>query len=151
MAWTAPVEADVMSEFTADEAATIAATQGAVDNLPAILGRVVEEIRDAIRSGGYDLATDATTIPGGLHNACIDLARWRLLVSFPQLKSMQSQERADAAKRADAKLEKISRQEYVPEPPAAGVEDRGGNWNSRNKLIMRTDPVPTPGSQLPST
>jgi hypothetical protein len=148
MAWSAPLLADVLSEFNPTEQAAFQSLQGGVNNITAILARVVAEIRDYIRSGGYDLDEDTTTIPLGLYNDAIDLTRWRLLTSAPKLKALQTEERQQACEQAEKKLALIAQQKYAPEPPTAGVEDRGGAWNSENKLIMRTHPVPPPSRQF---
>ena len=148
--WTTPSAADVMSEFTPQEAATIKGIQGA-SNLPGILARVVAEIRDYIRSGGYALdTTDETTIPLGLHNDAITLARWRLLISLPQLKTLQSEGRKEATDRAEQKLLLIADQKFSVEPPDSATAGTAkiGSWNSENKIIMRTHPVPRPAAQF---
>ena len=136
MSWQAPQPGDIATEFTPQEAAAIQAQQG-MANLPAILGRVVAEIRDYIRSGGYDLDPNPANIPLGLYNDAIDLTRWRLLISLPSLKAMQTETRQKAAENALAKLKLICEQRYAPEPPVAGSEDRGGNWNSENRSEER--------------
>ncbi len=149
MSWAAPTADDVMSEFTTQEADTIKKIQGA-SNLPGILTRVVAEIRDYIRSGGYALdLTDETTLPLGLHNDAITLARWRLLISLPQLKTLQSDGRKEATERAEKKLLLIADQKFSVEPPdATAGSAKIGSWNSENKIIMRTHPVPRPAAQF---
>ena len=146
MSWSAPSPADVLSEFTPTEKGTIAQATGA-DNGAAILGRVVAEIRDSIRSGGYDLDPDDATIPLGLHGAAIDLTRWRLLISVPAVKQLQTDARKEAAERAEKKLAAIAAATFAPEPPTAGTTSRGGNWGSENKLVPRLHPLPRPGQQ----
>jgi hypothetical protein len=148
MAWSAPSAADVLSEFTADEQEILDAVQGVeTSSVAAILGRVVAEVRDSIRSGGYALADGVTTLPLGLHGAAIDLTRWRWLISVPALKALQTDARKKAAEDSLKKLEKIAAQEWAVEPPTEGATARSGCWNSENKLVMRTHPVPPPGLQ----
>jgi len=152
MSWTAFTATHVAEEFSPQEIATINASAGAA-NLPGIVARVVAAVRDAIMAGGYATDADTTTIPSGLHIHALDMARWRFLVAFPALKSLQTPDRKDANDRALAELAKISNQERAVEPPASlTVVSRAGAWNSENPLVPRTHPVPrastqyTPGS-----
>ena len=155
MAWQEIDKADVMTEWTPDEANTIKIQQGAVDNIPAILARVVAEIRDYIRSGDYAVdLNNATTLPLGLHNDAITIARWRLLLSLPQAKTLETDVRERAYQAAMKKLDAIAKQDYVVEPPAppsATSVPRSGQWNSLTKLIMRTQTIPTPTQQIGTT
>lgn len=145
--WTAPATTDVLSEFTPQEAASIRGVQSA-DNLAAILARAVAAVRLAIESGGYALDADATKIPPGLHSECIAIARWRLLISLPQLKAMQTEERKKAFEDAEARLALIAAQGFNPGSPGAASVPATGSWGSENKLQMRTHPVPRPGVQI---
>lgn len=156
MSWSSITADDVLSEFTPDEAESLRTIQGAeadpVDNLPLILARTVAEVRDYIRSGGYALDTTGTTLPLGLHSDAIAIARWRWLISMPQLKSLETDVREKAFKRALAKLDKIAGSNFAVEPPASEntTGRRGGNWSSENPLIMRTHPVPPASTQYPA-
>ena len=148
MSWAAPSSSDVLTEFTTQEANAIQSAQGASgSNISGILTRVVAEIRDYIRAGGYSLDSDTTKIPLGLHNDAITITRWRLLLAIPALKNLQSEGRKDATERAEKKLRDIAAQKFSVEPPTAGTNSVTGSWNSENKLINRTHPVPRPGVQ----
>jgi hypothetical protein len=155
MAWQIPKATDVMNEFTPSERDTITKICGndpdvnANVQLTNILAFVVDEIRDYIRSGGYQVDPDSEdTIPKGLFNDAISIARWRFLVSAPQFKQLQTDERKQLYTDAVAKLDKIAATNYVPDPVDDTVVNRAGMWNSENKLIMRTHPVPSPGTQF---
>lgn len=150
MPWTASTEADVLSEFTPEESAIIQAVQGAVDNLPAVLARVVAQLRDAIRSGGYALSDDETTIPLGQHDEVIAVARWRFIASLPSLPSLATEARKQLYLDALEKWKAIAKQEYAVEPPAAPTTTPSGQWNSERKLVMRTHPIPRPSEQFPN-
>ena len=147
MSWKTPTPDDVLSEFTPQEVDAVKKIQGA-SNLPGILTRVIAEIRDYIRAGGYQLdLTDETTLPLGLHNDAITLARWRMLIALPQLKTLQSEGRKEATDRAEKRLVLIAQQNYAVEPPdATAGSAKIGSWNSENKIIMRTHPVPRPAA-----
>lgn len=148
MAWSAPSAGDVLTEFNSGEDAAIRAAQ-AVDesNLATVLERVVAEVRDAIRSGGYPLDDDETKIPLGLHNDAIAIARWRYMLSVPKLLSLQTKERKESFDRAISKLDRIAKQEWAVEPPADALVAKSGTWNSENKIVMRGHPIPRPAQQ----
>jgi hypothetical protein len=152
--WSAPSEADVLTEFNAGESLAIRTAQQSVDsNIPRILARVVAEIREDIRSGGYALDPDPTTIPLGLHGDAIAVARWKLLIAIPKLLTLQTKERKQENDAAKAKFKQIAAQERAVEPPeeTEGMPPgRAGSWNSEGKLIMRTHPVPRPSLQFPA-
>jgi phage gp36-like protein len=143
MSWITPTTADVTSEFTERELAVIQNVQGAIaSNLSAILSRVVDEARDNIRSGGTTLDDTTTTIPRGLVNDVIAIARWRLLISMPQFKALQSEARKDEYDRAIKKMEAIAVGKFKVEPIAGGsvgtglIEEvqAGNSGNSREEL-----------------
>lgn len=155
MAWAAITEADVLSEFTPDEATSLqtiqqGASNAPVDNLPLVLARTVAEVRDYIRSGGYALdTTSSSTLPLGLHSDVIAIARWRWLIAMPRLKTLETDVRERAFNRALKKLDLIAQGNFAVEPPASETTtgNRAGNWNSENPLLMRTHPVPSAASQ----
>jgi hypothetical protein len=142
--WITPTTNDVLSEFTASEAATIQNLQGSVSsNLGAILTRVIDKIRDAIIAAGKSTdPNSSTTIPRGLVDDAVAIARWRLLTSAPLLKQFQTDARKDANDKALAKLDAIAAGKYGVEPPAGTstgtstietVQD-GNSGNSREDL-----------------
>jgi len=150
MNWpTAPSATDITSEMTASEVGLIQRLQGGADNLPAIAARVLGEFYDAIMASGSDLDT-AGTLPLGLHSDFIAVARWRFLVSLPKAaETLQTDVRKQACKEGLEKLRMISKQEWAVQQPGtlAVANSRFGNWNSENKLVMRTNPTPRPGTQ----
>ncbi len=156
MSWEVLTTEDVLSEFTIQEAAALRTLQGSGSgsgepfaNLDFIVVNVIDEIRGYIVAGGYpvDLVFD-NTIPIGLFEDGIALARWRILIAVPSLKQLQTEERRLAFESSIEKLNKIADQKWFIEPPIPSINSRDGNWNSENKLIMRTHPIPTPGSQF---
>lgn len=146
MSWLPFTSDQVLSEFTAPELATINEVQGS-ENLPAIVARVVAEVRGCIQAGGYPLDETPGTLPEGLHNLAIDLARWRFLMTAPDLAVMQTEGREKANDRAEKKLRAIAAQEYAVVPPPAGAAGRSGSWNSENKLAPRMHPIPPLSTQ----
>ncbi len=164
MSWAVLNTEDVLSEFTVAENSAIRNLLGGSGsgsasgsgsgppfwNLDLVTVRVIDEVRGYITAGGYavDPILD-NTIPLGLFEDAIAIARWRILVSVPLLKQLQTEERKQAFEDALKKLTLIAEQKFFPEPPIPDpLIPRGGNWNAENKLIMRTHPIPPPGSQF---
>lgn len=156
MSWEILTTEDVLSEFTLSEAAAIRQLQGSgtgsglpFANIDTIVAHAVDEVRGFIAAGGYavDLILD-TTIPIGLFEDAIAIARWRLLIATPSFRQLQTEERRLAFDEAMKKMFLIAKQEFFIEPPIPDVNPRTGNWNSENKLIMRTHPIPRPGTQF---
>jgi hypothetical protein len=146
MAWTTFTSDAVLDEFTERERAALDAIKGrsAMDTLCA---RVVAEFRGAINAGSYALGDDGT-LPDALHSHAAAVCRWRFLTSIAKAEALQTDDRKDANKRAEAILDKIAEMKWSVEAPA-GTASRSGNWNSDNKLLTRTHPVPRPAAQFP--
>jgi len=156
MAWITLTAADVLSEFTPNEAATLRNLQGSgsgsgppYTNINVITARTVDEVRGYINGAGFDVdETNNTTLPKGLFADAIAIARWRVLISAPQLKQLQTEERKKAFDDAIAKLNRILDGKFSVEPPVPPPTNlRDGSWNSDNKLLMRTHPTIRPGPQ----
>lgn len=149
MAWITPSDNEVLPP-AAKERASIKAIKG-VDDLGQILTEVVAEFRDAI--AGRENALDADgTVPQGLAKYVRDLALWIFITrSVPKNEGIQTKERADAAKKAEDILQGIRDGSISIEPPTGWVNTSAKNWNSENRLVMRTHPVPPPIQQAPPT
>jgi len=156
MAWKTVTVEDVLGEFTGEEQAALKGIQGAGDQLPLILARVVNAARGAIRAGGYRLGEEGTT-PDQLDLEIVALARWRWLTAFSQLQRLQTRDRRDAHDAAQARLDRIAQQKIAIEPPDKPEgfartrlpSPKSGQWNSENQFVNRTHPVPTPEAQWP--
>jgi hypothetical protein len=154
MAWVILTTDDVLSEFTPNEAATLRNLQGSGSgpgyaNIDVITARTIDEVRGYIMAGDYaiDDAND-DTLPKGLFADAIAIARWRVLISAPQLRQLQTEERRKAYEDALKKLGLVADQKFNVEPPEPPTSDlTAGCWNSENKMLMRTHPVPRPGAQ----
>jgi hypothetical protein len=155
MSWEILTTEDVLSEFTIQEAASLRTLQGSGSgsglpfaNIDVIVARVIDDVRGYIISGGYEVDPVLdNTLPLGLFDTAIAIARWRILIAVPLLKQLQTEERKQANEDALKKLLMIAAQKFAVEPPTADTLPRSGMWNSENKLIMRTHPVPTPSTQ----
>ncbi|MEI7730179.1 MAG: hypothetical protein WCO56_11445 [Verrucomicrobiota bacterium] len=148
MAWATISADEVLSEFTPQEKTILDGIQaGTASSLAGILTRAINEVRGAIAAGNYPVGASAT-VPDGLASDVIAIARWRFLIAFPALKNLQTEARKQAFTDAQAKLKAISKQEFAVESPTAGVQRPTGQWNSENKLVMRTHPVPPASTQF---
>lgn len=121
MAWSTIAADEVLQEFTPQEKAALETIQGASTQLAAILARVVNSARGNILAGGNVLDATASTIPDQLRTEIIALARWKWLTSFPQLKSLQTDARKQAADDAQALLQLIASRK--PERPRVEQPD----------------------------
>jgi len=147
MSWNTIQADDVLAEFTPVEAATLQSIQGASDRLAGVLLNSVNQTRGSIAAGGYGLDA-AGTVPDQLRSDVIAIARWRWLISFPQMKSMQTDARKAAFEDAIKRLDLVGNQKVNVEAPAGSVSAPSGNWNSENKLVPRGHPIAKPGSQF---
>lgn len=115
MPWNTITNADVLNEITPIEAALIqnqfGGTSGVAVNLAPILSKVINEARGMIKAGGNQVDQSAATVPDQLADALVRLARWRWIISLPQLKTMQTPDRKQAAADAEKRLANIASQD----------------------------------------
>lgn len=146
MAWTELTAAMVNAQWTAEEAAALAALDGG-DKVPDVLGKVIAQVREDILAGGFELAATATHIPSGLHNDAIALVRWKVLASLPAMEELQTKAREAEYKEAITKLRDIATGKRKVEPPSGSLGfTSAGKWNSENKIPGRMHPTPRPGA-----
>jgi len=154
--WDTLTTEDVLNQFTIAEASAIRTLQGSgsgsglpFENIDAKVIRVIDEVRGYVAAGGYTVDDDPRTIPLSLFEDAIAIVRWRLLVSLPAFLQLQSEPRKLAYEHALAKLLMIAQQKFAIVPPGSGESvATAGLWNSENKILMRTHPVPRPGAQF---
>lgn len=145
MAWTELTAAMVNAQWAAEEAAALGALNGG-DKVPEVLGKVISQVREDILAGGFQLSSDATLIPTGLHNDAIALVRWKVLASFPGMESLQTDARKLDYKDALTKLRDIATGRRKVEPPEGSLGFvSAGRWNSENKFTGRMHSTPRPG------
>jgi len=151
MPWTTPTETDVLNRFTPQEQAMIKNVQGALDMIPALLADRIASARGQILAGGYALDAPGTSnIPDQIKPELMDLVRWDLLTGLPGLDKLRTAARQQAAADAKKLLDAISRQKIRVESPTPPVNPPSGQWNSDNKLLIRTRPIPPPATQFQS-
>ncbi|HEY3761582.1 MAG TPA: hypothetical protein VGN23_07535 [Verrucomicrobiae bacterium] len=111
MAWNTISTSDVLNEFTAAEQAALQGIQGATTELAAVLARVVAKMRSQIKAGGNQLDMTGQTIPDGLQEEAVAVARWRWLNSFPAMAALKTKERREAYEQAAAMMKEVSSNE----------------------------------------
>jgi len=111
-----------MDELTPLERASLSAIQGSQERLTSVLVRVVKSVRGKIVAGDAPLGPDGT-VPEQLMNEVIDVARWRWLISFPQLVKMQTRERKDANDKALEELGRVQSGDVKIEDPNSQAAD----------------------------
>ena len=161
MTWAVLTTEDVLGEFTLQEAYALRALQGSgsgsgmpLANMDLIVIGVVDEVRGYISAGGYALddTSDPRTIPLSLFEDAKAIARWRILIAVPSFPQLQTEPRRQAFEDALKKLALVAQQKFVIDPPVDPTLPTAGLWNSENKIIMRSHPIPRPGAQfMPQT
>lgn len=147
--WTAIVADDLKAAghgAIVDNARTMAV--GSIDPVEDAIDNVTAEVRNAVRAGNR-LDTDATKIPRSLKRLAVRL----ILYGLMQRIGMElSPDQKDEARRDERRLKQLfERKEQVEtaDNPATDVGPvNPGMWNSENKLVMRTHPVPKPRTQF---
>lgn len=148
MPWRAITTAQVLAEFTPAESALLANIQGADSALQQILSDTAAEFVGAMSAAAYSVATDGS-VPDQLRRHVIARARWGWLIAFPQLKALQTDGRKAAADAAEKMLEKIAERKAGAIEDPAGTGNSNQNWNSENRIILRTHPAPPASLQSP--
>jgi len=121
MSWSTIAEADVLSEFNSAEQTAIVAQQGAIDNLGAILTRVVNATRSSVLAGGGQ-QDQPGTVPDQLREEVIAIARWRWIISLPKIdETLQSESRKQAYVDAVARLDKVAEGKIKIEVPSTPI------------------------------
>lgn len=107
--WSTLTSDEVIEEFNANEKAAVDTTKSS-DDLEGVVSRVIEQVRDAYRSGGRPLGDDGT-VPSGLKPRAIAIARWNFIISIPGLQTLQTAERRGANEEAMRYLAMIAKRE----------------------------------------
>ena len=151
MAWRALVTADVLNEFTKMEQSQLNNIQGSTSALSTILADTIAAFIGAMSAAAYDTNATVGTIPDQLREYVIARARWRWLVSFPQMKVLQTPERKQSNDDAVKAIQMIQQRTFGAIESPNGTTPSSANWNSENRIVMRTHPVPPPSVQYQDT
>ena len=142
MAWSEiTVVQFLLRGFNADERAKLQSAAGGDDGLQETLDAAVAEWRGVISAAGHDMDEDEDTVPPSCQRHIIAQVRWELLLKFPALRQLQTEERGKAAEAAEEKLQSIANGDAgieSPETPAADVTP-GPSFNTPTRNFERED------------
>lgn len=127
--------------LTADERTKLDSAAGGDAGLTEILAAAVTEWRGIIEAAGYDIAATADTVPPSCRRHIIAQVRWQVLIKYPALRQLQTEERKEAKDEAKDKLKSIEDGEASiesPETPSADVTP-GPNFGERTRNFERDD------------
>jgi len=132
--------------FIVDKART--SSTGSVDPVTEEIANAIARVRRAVASGN-PLDEDPAKVPGSLKGLTIRMALYALMerVRFPL-----SEDQRDTRKSDNSDLLRIADRKVLVEAPdtvmeTSPVPQNLGSWNSENKIIPRTHPLPRPGQQ----
>ena len=140
MDWVTITSSDVLAEgFSATEQAALTAAGNS--GVGVILTSAIGEWRGVIEAADHDLDADTTKVPPSCKPHIIAQVRWRWLISLSQLKQLQTEERKQAAERADEILDAIAEGDRAVEEVDEDDDDvgQGGAWGSKTYVPMRMD------------
>ena len=144
MAWRNIQTNDITKKFTVNEQALLSAASGAGSALQTHLTDTIGKFLGALSALGYNTA--GSGVPDQLRDDIMAYACWKWLDDFPAMKAMQTDQRKAAYEKAENNYERLCKREYGAIEEPQGFQKKG-NWNCRNRLVMRTEPTPTPLEQ----
>lgn len=135
-------------KFTPSELARLNNIQGYADGLAKRLQDVVGEFIGAMNAVQYPTRADGT-VPDQLRGHILARTAVLFLEDFPELKIMMTDARKKAGETAEEKLSEVAQRKFGAIESPSAVAPVGAGWNSENRLILRTHPVPPPAQQFP--
>lgn len=134
--------------YVVDRART--AATGTEDPVDQEIANAVARIRRAVASGN-PVDSDTAKVPGSLKGVAVRMALYALM---ERLRLPLSEDQRDTRKADHSDLLRIADRKVLVEAPddpmtESPVPQNLGSWNSENKIIPRTHPVPRPGAQRP--
>lgn len=129
-----------------DSAQTLAV--GDVDPVADAIADSVARVRLAVSAANV-LDTDTTKVPKSLKGMVVLMALFALM---QRIGLALSEDQRAARKEGNDDLKLLAarkvRVELADDPDTATTPPNPGEWNSENKIVMRTHPVPRPGNQF---
>lgn len=147
MAWRQITQDQISGRLTQSEQKMLVSISGLASKLSERLTDSINKFVGAMTASGYPVNTDGS-VPDQLRNHVMADAIWELLKDAPNLKAFQTDQRKKAAGDAETAYEKICARNYGALESPTGTDISTGGWNSENKLIMRTHPIPAPPAQF---
>lgn len=146
--WIIPARADLKATahgHLVDRADTTAT--GGVDPVVDAIAASVARVRLAV-SAGNQLDVNPAKVPASLKHLTVRMA---IFVLMERIGLDLSEDQRSTRREDNATLKMLAeRKVRTEEPDEADVDavpQNRGTWNSENKLVMRTNPVPAPGRQ----
>lgn len=151
MAWTTITLDDLKASglaWVVEKAQDV--STGAVDPAEAEIANAVARVRRSVASGN-PLDTNPAKVPESLKGLTVRLALFALM---ERLWIPLSDDQRDTRKNDNSDLLRIADRKVLLEAPddpmtTSPVPQNIGTWNSENKIVGRTHPVPRPGVQRP--
>ena len=134
--------------MTVSEQAMLTATAGAASKLQERLTDSTAAFLGAMNAAGWDTDPTGVKVPDQLRNHIMAHAVGGWLRDFPKLVEFFTDERKKAYQEACDALDKIQQRTFGVMESFLGTDKTTGNWNSKPKLMNRTDPHPQPLDQL---
>ena len=136
--------------FVVDKAQT--ASVGGVDPVAEEIANAVARVRRAVASGN-PLDADPDKVPKSLKGLTVRMALYALM---ERIRMPLSEDQRDTRKSDNSDLLRIADRKVLVEAPDDLLENNPvpqnlGSWNSENKIIPRTHPLPRPGLQRPAS
>jgi hypothetical protein len=142
MSWSTLTVAQVLAEggFSAPEKTALDAQAGAsAGTLADTLTNVIQTVRGVVTATGAT-AGAAGTVPDSLRMDIVALVRWRWLIAFPSLRALQTEERKQAAERAEERLDEVAAGDRAVEAADPATQSTvAGCAGGQVRLPMRTD------------
>lgn len=149
--WTAITKDDLKASglgFVIDRAQT--ESTGGLDPVAEEIANATARVRRAV-AGGNPVDADTTKVPISLKGVTVRIALYALM---ERLGLPLSEDQRDTRKSDHSDLLRISDRKVLVEAPddlmeTSPVPQNIGSWNSENKILGRTHPVPRPAVQRP--
>ena len=128
MAWATLSVSQVISEggFSADEKAALDGLAGSsAATLSDTLTNVIQTVRGVVTASGAEVDV-AGTIPDCIRMDAVAIVRWRWLIAFSAMRQMQTEERKQAAERAEDRLDAIAEGDRSVDPIAGAPASAAG-------------------------
>jgi hypothetical protein len=147
MAWRILTSADVLNKFTANEVTLLKNSTGSVvDKLTTHLNDTIGKFLGAMSANGHRV-TAGGAVPDQVRDNVLAYATWTWLNDFSELKTHCTDARKTAYEKACAVFDKLCQNTFGAVESPDGFSHMS-SWQSKPKLVMRTDPVPSALQQL---
>jgi hypothetical protein len=124
--WNTLSASQILTGFSPQEIAflqnNLGGQQAALDAITPIISDEIAALQGAVIAGGSQQGP-VGTVPDQLRPDLVAIVRWRLLLTYPSLKSLQTDSRKDAFARAQDKISEVANGRLKVElPPASQAQ-----------------------------